>query len=339
MKRKYEISYMNILLCMAVIMIHVISGAVAALPRDTVVYYAFFVLWRLLLCAVPGFIFLSGLKLSLRPVTDWRRFYTRRFTSVIIPYLIWMPIYYIASWRMHIYSIGIKDFITKLFDGTGTAHFYFIIVIVQFYLLMPLWQLLTRKVHPVILLAAAAWITCWSQAWLPVLVEDHGLVLPLTNDRLFINYLLPWIAGCICGAGYDKISTLVHRLRYLLYIIAAALAAWTILFADYVNRTGLIYLQLHYVNLAYCMAAIFALWGLFLGVSKKHEPSSFLKLLDKSSYYIYLTHLLVLMAARYFIETHFPSMGILHQTAIYLPVTYIIPTAACMAYTAWKQRR
>ena len=338
-KRKSEISYMNILLFMGVIMIHVLSESVQQLPRDSAVYYLAFAFWRILLCAVPGFIFLSGLKLSLKPITDWKRFYLRRFTAVVIPYLIWMPIYYYFSCKLHYYSeIGVRDFFIKLIDGTSTAHFYFIIVIIQFYLLMPLWQLLTRRVHPIILLVLSAVLTGWSQAWIPVIVENNGLKLPLTNDRMITNYMLPWIAGCLCGASYDRVRAALMKVRFGVYAVCIVLAAADICFVNYINRTGLIYLQMYYVNMAYCITAIFALLAVFIRLTEHHEPGRFLMRLDKSSYYVYLVHLLVLMLAKYALDIYFPSMGVLRRFAVFIPVVYVIPIAACMLYTWIKER-
>lgn len=329
---------MNILFCMGVILIHVLSDAVTGLPRDAAAYRLVYNTWRLLTCAVPGFIFLSGLKLSLRPITDYKRFYMRRVTSVLIPYLIWMPVYYFFSWKLHYYpEIGVKDFFIKLADGTSTAHFYFIIVILQFYLMMPLWQLIVRKLHPIPVLIVCAVITGWSQAWLPVITENNGITLPLTNDRLFTNYLLAWACGCFCGAYYDIVSRQVYRFRYLIYAVFVLLAAADLKFVHYVNTTGEIYLQLYYVNSAYAIAAIFALMALMIGIAKKKSAGGFIALLDRSSYYIYLVHLLVLMLARELVSRVFPESGVLYRTAVYFAAVYGISIAVSMLYTEAKE--
>lgn len=338
-KRKSEISYMNIFFCMGVILIHVLSDAVTELPRDSVPYMYIYNIWRMLTCAVPGFIFLSGLKLSLKPITDYKKFYLRRVTSVLIPYLVWVPVYYYFSWKWHYYpEIGVRDFFVRLADGTSTAHFYFIIVILQFYIMMPLWQLITRKLPALPVLAVCAVITGWSQAWLPVIVENHGLTLPLTNDRLFINYLLAWSCGCYCGAYYERVSAAVKKLRYLIYVIFIALAVADLTFVHYVNTTGEIYLQLYYVNSAYAIAAIFAVMAVMIRLSEGHSMGGFAALVDKSSYYIYLVHLLVLMFMREVVKNHFADMGVLHKTAVYFAAVYGISVFVSVMYTVIKDR-
>ncbi|MDO5396708.1 MAG: acyltransferase [bacterium] len=338
-KRKSEISYMNVFFCMGVILIHVLSDAVTDLPHDAAAYTVIYNVWRMLTCAVPGFIFLSGLKLSLKPITDYKRFYLRRVTSVLIPYLIWMPIYYYFSWKWHYYpEIGVKDFFIKLADGTSTAHFYFIIVILQFYIMMPLWQLITKKLPALPVLIVCAVITCWSQAWLPVIAENNGITLPVTNDRLFINYLLAWACGCYCGAYYDKAAAMVKKLRYLIYAVFLILAAADLSFVHYVNKTGEIYLQLYYVNSAYAIAAIFAVMAVMIRLSERIGMGSCAALLDRSSYYIYLVHLLVLMAAREVVNNNFAEMGVLNRTAVYFVSVYGVSIFASVIYTAAKDK-
>lgn len=328
---------MNILFCMGVIMIHVLSDAVNNMRHDSFIYNAIYVVWRMLSAAVPGFIFLSGLKLSLKPITDYKKFYLRRVTSVLIPYLIWMPIYYYFSWKLNYYTeIGVKDFFIKLADGTSTAHFYFIIVILQFYIMMPLWQLITKKLPPVQVIIACALITFWSQAWLPVLAENNGWNMVLTNDRLFTNYLLAWACGCYCGAYYKKATKNIKRFRVLFYAAFVIMTIIDQMFVHYVNRTGEIYLQLYYVNSIYVMSAIFALMAFMLRFEKKHIMGKFTALLDRSSYYIYLVHLLVLMFAREFMDRYFPSAGVLNRTAVYFVLVYAVSVAVSAAYTVIK---
>lgn len=339
-ERKSAVSYMNILFCMGVILIHVLSDAINRMHHDSIIYNIIYVVWRMLSAAVPGFIFLSGLKLSLKPITDYRKFYLRRVTSVLIPYLVWMPIYYLFSWKLNYYTeVGVKDFFVRLVDGTSTAHFYFIIVILQFYLMMPLWQLITRKLPPVLVIGVCALITFWSQAWLPVLAENNGWNMPLTNDRLFTNYLLAWSCGCYCGVYYEKAAKNVKRFRILFYAAFVIMTIADQVFVHYVNRTGEIYLQLYYVNSIYAITAIFALMAFMLTVEKKYSMGSFIMLLDRSSYYIYLVHLLVLMLARHFMDVVFPAVGVTYRTAVYFISVYSVSIVLSMGYTLLKNKR
>lgn len=334
-KRKFEISYMNILLCLGVIAIHVLSEPINKLDRSTMPFICSFIPWRMLSCAVPGFIFLSGLKLSLKPVTNWRSFYWRRFTSVIIAYLIWMPVYYFFSWKLGYYeAIGISDFFTKLIDGTSTAHFYFIVVIVQFYLLHPLWQALTR-LNAVPVIIAAAIVTGFSQVWLPIYFDNWGFVPFYTNDRLFTNYLLYYILGCYIGRNYDSFTELLKKFRIPTYALFVWIAVVDLFFSYRVLAYHEINLWLYYVNIAYCVFAMLSVLAFCSKFAQKHSPSGFIICLDQSSYYIYLSHLLVLMIAKYALDIVGIS-GVLDRFPIITIATYIIPVTVCMAYTKSK---
>lgn len=336
MKRKHEISYMNILLCLGVIMIHALSELVSVPDKTGMVYDCAFVLWRMLSCAVPGFIFLSGLKLSFKEQKQWGRFYIRRFTSVIIPYIIWMPIYFYFSWKLNYYeSISTKSFFTMLFDGTATAHFYFITVIAQFYITFPLWQLIVKKLPALPVLIVCAVITAFSNAWLPVILENHGISLPLTNDRMMTNYLLPWVLGCYLGKNYDKIKPSLVSSRILLYALFVILAAFDTYYAKLTVTAGTVHLWLYYINIAYCAIAALAMLAFFSRLADKREPLGFIRCLDRSSYYIYLTHLIVVMFAKDILN-NMGTTNILHRFFVTALSAYIITIPVCMAYTLLK---
>jgi membrane-bound acyltransferase YfiQ involved in biofilm formation len=337
-KRKFEISYINILLCLGVIAIHVLSEPINMLERTSASFVLSFIPWRMLTCAVPGFIFLSGLKLSLKPVKNWGKFYWRRFTSVIVAYLIWMPVYYFFSYKLGYYeSVGLKHFFTVLFDGTSTAHFYFIVVIVQFYLLHPLWQALTR-LPAIPVLVIAFFVTAYSQIWLPVVFDNNGIVPFLTNDRLLTNYLLYYILGCYIGRNYDKFINTLHRFRILVYVPFICLAVTDLFFSYRVFAYREINLWIYYVNMAYCSFAILSLLAMCGAVAKKYSPSGFVVCLDKASYYIYLTHLLVLMIAKYVLDV-VGVVGVLDRLPFIGAATYAIPVALCMGYVKLRSSR
>ncbi len=337
-QRKFEISYVNILLCLGVIMIHVLSEPINHLDRHALPFTASFCIWRMLTFAVPGFIFLSGLKLSLRPVKSWGSFYLRRFTSVVIPYIIWMPVYYFFSWKMGYYkSIGATHFIRLLLDCTSTAHFYFIAVIVQFYLLHPIWQKLSR-LNPIIPLLIAGAITYCSQVYLPIYFENNGIVPFYTNDRLFTNYLLYWIMGIYIGRNYDRFMQLLIKYRYIAYALFIWLAVVDLFFSYRVFAYKEMYLWLYYINIAYCVFAILSALAFSSVLSSKHKPSDFIICLDKASYYIYLSHLLILMIAKYVLDITGIS-GTLDRLPIIGALTYILPIALCMGYVRLKTRR
>ena len=83
--------------------------------------------------AVATFIFLSGY-LTKTDNDNWLKFYTRRLTRVLVPYIIWPAIYRIPD----IQSSGPSSLVKNLLCANATTTLYYIFVYIQFVLLTPL---------------------------------------------------------------------------------------------------------------------------------------------------------------------------------------------------------
>lgn len=83
--------------------------------------------------AVATFIFLSGY-LTKADNENWLKFYVRRITRVLVPYIIWTVIYSIPD----IQSSGLSALVKNLLCANATTTLYYIFVYIQFVLLTPL---------------------------------------------------------------------------------------------------------------------------------------------------------------------------------------------------------
>ena len=83
--------------------------------------------------AVATFIFLSGY-LTKADNENWLKFYIRRVTRVLVPYIIWTVIYSIPDIR----SAGPSALVKNLLCANATTTLYYIFVYIQFVLLTPL---------------------------------------------------------------------------------------------------------------------------------------------------------------------------------------------------------
>ena len=83
--------------------------------------------------AVAAFIFLSGY-LTKTENDNWLKFYIRRITRVLVPYIIWTVIYSIPD----IQSSGPSALVKNLLCANATTTLYYIFVYIQFVLLTPL---------------------------------------------------------------------------------------------------------------------------------------------------------------------------------------------------------
>ncbi|MBE6008868.1 MAG: acyltransferase, partial [Lachnospiraceae bacterium] len=160
-KRKTEISFINILLCLLVIFIHVSSEPVTVLDKTGLEYMLVVIPWKLSSFAVQGFVFLSGLKLFVSGADkiNYSKYYLSKIKNIIIPYILWVMIYYVYFMRRGYFGFSISQLAENILLGNLVSHFYFIVVIVQFYLLAPLWIKLVKKTSPVITVIMALMVT------------------------------------------------------------------------------------------------------------------------------------------------------------------------------------
>ena len=108
--------------------------------------------------AVPIFFFISAFglfyHLDVKAPFDYGNFLIRRARTVLIPYIVWSIFY-----MLH-YTVLFRDtmllhlnvLVKYLFYGFGSYQLYFMVILLWFYLLMPLWIWLTSDVSPVTIL-------------------------------------------------------------------------------------------------------------------------------------------------------------------------------------------
>jgi peptidoglycan/LPS O-acetylase OafA/YrhL len=148
-----RIDYLDVyraLAILAVLMIHTTSSVVASLPHDSGLFPVYVALNSAAHYAVPAFLFLSALVLFYnydgRTGIHWGKFYLKRLTTIIVPYVIWSFFYFLLV--NHIRGRTIQEswpkFLEGLWLGSNYTHLYYIVVLVQFLVLFPLLLQLTR---------------------------------------------------------------------------------------------------------------------------------------------------------------------------------------------------
>lgn len=292
--RRAEISLCNILFCLLVVWIHVSSAPVSTLEPASWQYAIVYFPWKLAAFVVQGFLFLSAVKLFLRPqeAFSYRRFWRSRLCRIVLPYLVWVCIYYVYFVARGYFPFRVGDLLRYMVVGDLSAHFYFIVILVQFYLLMPLWRVMVRQVDGTVAMLLALLISLMVGQYLPNLVAlfAPGYYFAYT-DRVFPTYLIWWVAGCYAGAHYGDFCAMLRRQRGVLIILFAVFAVgeggmgW--LHAS--GRAWIPWLELwHY---GYCITAILVAMSVALAVSVYTAPVA---ALDGASWGIYLLHPLII---------------------------------------------
>jgi peptidoglycan/LPS O-acetylase OafA/YrhL len=161
------------------------------------------------------------------------RFYWRRFLSVGVPYLCWSVIYFLYRLPTSHYAN-----VTAAFRGlammvaTGYYQLYFLLVIMQFYLVFPLVLMLLRRTrgHHGLVVAFAV------LAQLALAIGMHWNLLPAVMVKFgqqdALSYLLYLIGGCVVAFHLDQVHGWVcaHARLIIVLTVAAALAAEGIYF-------------------------------------------------------------------------------------------------------------
>jgi len=321
---------MTVVLALMVIYIHVASRAVGGYDKASFVYGFVFITQKLCAFAVYGFIFLSPAKYFAAPRADSFRygsFILKRVRKIALPYILWVFIYYIFFIWQGYFHFSVPELIKYLLTGELVAHLYFVVIIIQFYLLMPLWRWLAGlKTAPLAAITAVSFvITVISQVCFP------GFAY---SDRIFTSYLFFWLLGILCGSRYEAFVSFIKRRRFLLIIGSVIVAAHIIL--SYLSSRGSIRYPHGNVWQLVCVTALIML-AFYFCVSIKPEKIPFWGLLQRisdSSFYIYLSHVLLI----FIIDKYTPGFTITQNLSLRLILTFTVPTALSISYTALKKK-
>ncbi|MGL4790955.1 MAG: acyltransferase family protein, partial [Anaerotignaceae bacterium] len=248
MKPLKEIIFANTILCLLVVFIHVSSAPVSTLDKSTIQYLMVMAPWRLSAFVVQGFIFLSSFKIFIKnkPITDYKTYYVSRFKAIVVPYFIWFCLYYIYFVNHYYFEAKIGHFLKNFLLGSLVSPFYFIVIIFQFYALLPLWQWLFKKVGTVKILLLSLAIT---------IVLGHFVTIPY-RDRIFTTYIFYWILGGVVALNYEKIKEVLSKkwlIISFIFIVVAVLDVYTY-YENSVMGNYLWYIEL--LHICYCVAGI-----------------------------------------------------------------------------------
>ncbi|GAB6085257.1 acyltransferase [Alkaliphilus crotonatoxidans] len=209
-KRIEEIPYLRGMAGLAVVMVHLSAIPIDTLGKDSLAMALFTLINRGLKFTSPVFIFISGLiffySYKNRPF-QYFSFLRKRLNSVLIPYLGWSLFYYLFYVGRGIYVFDIKFLINGLLLGRISYHFYFMVIIIQFYLLFGLFYHAFKRFNPHVLLIAAAIINLISLNYLNIQY----------SDRFFTNYIFFFSFGCYWAYYFDEIKVLLKKYAKLVY--------------------------------------------------------------------------------------------------------------------------
>ncbi len=342
MKRKItEVSVFEFFLCIFVILIHLLSEGVNVFPKWSVLSIVFFTVTRLLTFAVPAFVFTSALKLFYKfseRKFSYMPFLVDRIKKIYLPYIVMVIVYYVVFiYAFHIYEFNPVSLIKYILNGDLSAQFYFIVLIMQFYLLMPFWILLSKnknKVFNIVIVTIS--IICSVAVRVILSGEDYA-------HKIFPSYLVFWVLGMYAGMYYNKFIRFLSRSRLMIYagwLIFAILHCVT----SYMEYGGIInnFLPTIFV-VFFCLFSTFGFYQYAYGLTESLESrgKGFFISISGASYSIYLVHCLIITSTQEILN----SLGIQDTMVRFLittVITYVLSIVSCVLWATFhnniKQR-
>ena len=264
--------------------------------------------------SVPIFFFISAFglfyKIDLNAPFDYKKFFRRRFNAVLLPYLLWSAFYIIHDYFFRGKAIPSPEYAAQiLFFGLAKYQLYFLVLLIWFYLLMPLWiklmRVMTWKKFFVLFVAQIAFNYYSSYS-----VDLYQFTISLPEDSLLklflqwrlnylvLHYVFIFLLGGFFGVHSQKffqwmtarkkfivcsfVTTLIFFLAYFYWLIYAK--NYDIL--STINTAH----QLSPLGFLYTVAASIFLFMLFQCYQFPPPIQSLLKCLGDNSYLVYLVH-------------------------------------------------
>jgi peptidoglycan/LPS O-acetylase OafA/YrhL len=275
------------------------------------------------------FMFTTGLVFfySYRDRTlDPRRFYRRRLKNLVIPYAVWTALYlFLDRWSNMIKWSGTAGFgsvfLQNLLSGNAFEHLYYIVVTIQFYLLLPFLLARFRPLRARSGRLAAIWVGILLASGLLIsVVYFYGLEVQASvitslvagkpwqgivgwvlmwNDRLLISYLPFYLLGGLAGLYLEEcrkwITDHARLIGFGLLVSAMVLAGQY--FYDFVHQGQVWDLTISVFKPSiyfYSLFVVAALFRVSLTMNRRGSLLVLIKMLSSNSLGIYLMHPAVL---------------------------------------------
>ncbi|MEK3733005.1 MULTISPECIES: acyltransferase [unclassified Paenibacillus] len=201
----------------------------------------------------PTFVFLSGLILfyNYAEKLNYLTYVRKRATDILVPFLTWTVIYWVSVSIISGHSFTAAGtwttLVRQLVEPSYGYHLWFILMIFQFYLLLPLLLRLAKPVHSFIqrepeqafrrtlmLVAGAAivygaltWFSYYRAGASAAAIGGFWEWLMVHRSKWFVFYFFYFLLGAVCAYGLDRFrrvavsSLLASGLAFILLYIWA----------------------------------------------------------------------------------------------------------------------
>ena len=258
----------------------------------------------LLRVCVPLFVMITGFFLF--PVGDERRFFRKRFTRVLIPFVVWCivyAVYFYARGQATLHATLLHIAKIPVNYGTEVGHLWFVYMLMGIYLIAPV---------------VSPWVVSASRGSMELFLALWAVTLLLPYIHLYASEVLgecfwnstPTLYYFSGFLGYAVLAAYIRRFgmapspRLNLLAVLMIVLGYAVTLGGFLHRLGYVQqvkdLELTWnfttLNVALMTAGLFLL---FRNVSAGHSTAPAWRLIDglsRLSYGMYLAHILVLDA-------------------------------------------
>ncbi|WP_394547681.1 acyltransferase [Priestia aryabhattai] len=215
-----SIYFLRLFAMMMVVLVHVTAAYATVLPFASEAYQKYHFLNRIVRIEAGIFIVITGLVFFYsyinKPLTKtlWKTYYARRVTYILVPYVIWALIYEFYSYYVGATELNAADIVKRILRGESYYQLHFIFLIVQVYLVLPVFVWLAQKV-----------IIFKKYMWLFGIIIQLGYLMlnntyHITSFNLFLNTMATFLLGGWMGIYYrEQVDKKYSRSNIVLFLV------------------------------------------------------------------------------------------------------------------------
>lgn len=293
-ERLQEFDLLRVIATFTVIAIHITAAYVLISPLG-------YIGNQLARFAVPLFIILSGFLLCFAdinaPQFSAKYFYQRRFDRILLPYLIWTCVYVLMNGMIiRDIPLALIQLPGHLLWGTASYHLYFLVIIIQLYLLYPGLRSLMQK-HPALILGSTFTLTVASQYILYLNMIGRLSLNPAYNNFYLVFFpvwIFYFVLGMMAALKKDEWQVRLEGRSLLLSVIWIVSLALLFIDSHYTLSYGS---SIRPSVMLYTVSTYFLFYVLALRYKK--EVPAWVNWIAQQSFLIYLMHPAVLAVLIY----------------------------------------
>lgn len=298
MKQNLRLQYvdlMRVIGMFSIILIHVTS---IFLPTNSTAY----ILNQFSRFGVPIFFILSGISLYYNyPVirrNNLLKYYKKRFISIVIPYLLWILIYFVYEYRHNISNLFTIETIVKVLKSIfiGKRQLYFLIIMIQFYIIYPFFcKIISLNKYDNLIILISFIITLYLN--LAAYLMRWNINITPFSDLRYLYLMMPsWLFYFIMGVYFiknqEKIISFINKNETKNTVLCTWIISLLILLADskLSNTYGS---SIKPTVFLYSIISFFVMYYLS-DILTKLISLKLQSWLSSQSFFIFLSHILVM---------------------------------------------